>query len=603
MSFRLNGYYQGIKTLVPFENYTAEQDFTDDGNGLSRTQKWIQKLTGPDYPSLPPMDPVVYSPYPDYQSEEFLAENVEVQTCYLEEEHRTPVPDVMAYPGIPQNMSEPYFGSYSLVGLPEDVCYDRYGRLGAYGFGYSKEEGGLGFDEDAEHAGWNKVWDHVPQIDYRRVDWGKAQQACVEKNKRRFEASDDGKERMPRTAFVLRTYSGYKYEDRQMAFLRSLISELSLKSGGEYEVHFLVHIKDDSRPIWASEKAYREALEESLPREFWGMATLWSEQLMKSFYPPPFDSNLDNPSKTDIHGVYRSAHFPLQWFSQQHKEYDYFWNWEMDVRTSGHNYEFHQTVVEWAKKQPRKGLWERNAKYYIPRQHGTWDDFVEMVEQESLEAGSPIWGPVEFPNSGMMPHPNGTEPPRRYLQDNYEWGVGEEADLVVFNPLFPPDKTNWVFRDDVSGYDLTLDPPPRRTAIITIARLSRRLLDTMHEETWKMKHHMFPEMWPPSVALHHGLKAVYVPHPIYFDREWPLDTLDAIFNRPKKPQDSPFGWGEHNQQGSSFYYNSGFSGALWRRWWGNRVNNEGGSKFEAKGSGRLCLRTMLFHPIKFEVDH
>ena len=122
----------------------------------------------------------------------------------------------------------------------------------------------------------------------------------------------------------------------------------------------------------------------------------------------------------------------------------------------------------------------------------------------------------------------------------------------------------------------------------------------MHEETYRLKRTAFPEMWPPTVAYHHGLKSLYAPHPVFFDRNWDLDYMNQIFNYPKKDIDSPFGWGEHNLLGSSFYYNSGFSGALWRRWLGAPENNEGGRFEEDNGSGRMCLGGILFHPIKFE---
>ncbi|KAG9855044.1 hypothetical protein KCU77_g6042, partial [Aureobasidium melanogenum] len=62
--------------------------------------------------------------------------------------------------------------------------------------------------------------------------------------------------------------------------------------------------------------------------------------------------------------------------------------------------------------------------------------------------------------------------------------------------------------------------------------------------------------------------------------------------------DSPFGWGEHNFIGSSFYYNSGFSGALWRRWLGLRENKEGGTRDEETGTGRMCVLPSLSHPVK-----
>jgi hypothetical protein len=32
-------------------------------------------------------------------------------------------------------------------------------------------------------------------------------------------------------------------------YLRALISELSLASSGEYEVHFLIYVKDDNKQI------------------------------------------------------------------------------------------------------------------------------------------------------------------------------------------------------------------------------------------------------------------------------------------------------------------------------------------------------------------
>ena len=96
----------------------------------------------------------------------------------------------------------------------------------------------------------------------------------------------------------------------------------------------------------------------------------------------------------------------------------------------------------------------------------------------------------------------------------------------------------------------------------------------MHRETYLMKHHMFPEMWPPTVAFHHGLKAVYAAHPVYLDHNWPLEALDGTFNKPPKPTDSVFGWGEHNHLGSSYYYNAGFASEWWRRWLGSRENDK-----------------------------
>lgn len=605
---RLNGFYSGVRNLVPFSDWVSEQTFVKnaEANHLLKTEGQSTARPG----QQPPMDPVPFNPYPDYNSYEYLEEYNPVRTCYLDEEGKVNLPDVYAYPGIPQNMTEPFFGSYKELGISDSLCFDRFGRFGTYGYGFSREEGGLGMSGKSEALGADKIWRTERKVDYRNVKWAKAQEKCYEKNKIRFDKDaltedgkkpDPAKKTLPRHAYVLRTWTGYQWSDYQILTLRAMINELSLKSGGEYDVHFLVHVKDDHLPIWASDDLYRQTLEENVPEEFWGMATLWSEQQMRMYYPEPFPNNVFNHAKADVHSVYRSAHFAIQWFSQIRPEYDFYWNWEMDIRYTGHYYEFNTQVGNWAKQQPRKGLWERSSRYYIPEKHGSWKNFTDLIEEDIFQGDDkPVWGPPKFENTGMLESPPESTPPRTYTADRYEWGVGEDADLITFNPIFDPAKTNWVFRDDVSGYDPELPVPPRRCAIITVSRLSKRLLDLMHEETYKMRHHMFPEMWSPSVAFHHGLKAVYAPHPVFFDRNWPLDSLDNVFNHPASPTESVFGWGEHNQLGSTFYYNAGFSSALWRRWLGSRENDEGGTDEEEKASGRMCLRPTLFHPIKKE---
>ncbi|KAF2454683.1 hypothetical protein BDY21DRAFT_366087 [Lineolata rhizophorae] len=600
---RLNGFYNGIRDLVPFSEYVPEQVAVSVDAPPDFGPKGDEYV---DHRDELPLDPVRFDPYPDYGSDEYLQDHFPVKQCFLDREEQIPVPDVYAYPGVPQNMTAPFFGSYRELGLTEDICFDRYGRYGPYGYGYDLDQGGAGVGNESESAGSEKVWEMVGErIDYRGIDWADAQRRCYEKNKARFESGDarDGKVKklVPRQAYVLRTWAGYQYSEHQILNLRSMVSELALKSGGEYDVHLLVHVKDDSIPIWASEEVYNQTIRESVPEEFWGIATLWSEQLMRTYYPEPFPDNVENHANAPIHAVYRSAHFALQWFAQNHPEYEFFWNWEMDARYNGHYYEFHTEVAKWAAKQPRKGIWERSARFYIPDVHESWANFTELVEEETFtRQEKPVWGPVKFASDAVVETPAANEPPTSYLKDDFAWGVGEQADLIVFNPLFDPARTNWVFRDDVTGYNTSLPEPPRRAAIITLARLSRSLLAAMHDDVFRLRRTMFPEMWPPSCALHHGFKAVAAPHPVFFDRDWAPEHMDRVFNHPRRPHESPFGWGEHNHKGSSFYYNSGFSGALWRRWLGQRQNGEGGRREEEVGSGRLCLRPTLFHPVKRE---
>ncbi|KAI0447365.1 hypothetical protein F4803DRAFT_499333 [Xylaria telfairii] len=595
---RFNGFYNGVRSLVAYKDWIPEQKLPPEAEFKIH--------------DAPPFDPQVVDPFPNFASDEYLKEHHPVQACYLDEDEEYPAPDIYAYPGVPAKMAAPLWGDYETLEIAPDRCYERFGRFSPYGYSYGHEEGGLGLSDHSTHVGAEKVQAMIDKVDYRQVNWGSAQKRCFEKNKKRF-VSEDGtsekgegnKKKVPRSAFVLRTWTGYEYTDIQLLTLRAMINELSLKSGGEYDVHLLVHVKDSNLPIWASQEAYNKTLRENVPAEFWDIATLWSERQMRTYYPGPFrkKDNVANHSGSDIYGVYRSAHFALQWFSQQHQEYDFIWNWEMDLRYGGHYYEFLNGMANWAAKQPRKFMWERNSRFWIPEQHGPWSNFTHLVEREAGETDEiPIWGPVTFPAGKykVLPSPNDTKPPTTLEEDNYKWGVGEAADLITFDPLFDPSKTNWVFRDDVTGYDTSVDIPPRRAAIITVGRLSKKLLNTMHEETWRLHHTMFPEMWPPTVAFHNGYKALYAPHPVFFDRNWPLDVLDQTFNKPPTPVDSPFGWGEHNMLGGSFYYNSVFSGALWRRWLGAAEDGEGGPKYEEDGTDRMCLRPLLHHPIKHE---
>jgi hypothetical protein len=409
-------------------------------------------------------------------------------------------------------------------------------------------------------------------------------------------------------------------------FLRALISELSVQSGGEYTVHFLVHVKDDNKQIWSDDATYQEVLDNALPAEFKGMGTLWSERQMGLIYGGLEESFYRN---LPVHGAYRSTFMPVQYFAHQHPEFDYFWHWEMDIRYTGHFYHLFDRISNWAKAQPRKGLWERNSRFYVPAEHGSWEDFTHMVRvqtehgtnnkantwskhlpenpnvpsTEPAKPEKPIWGP-EPPLDDEIDLSESPEVPGPYKDDNYVWGVDEEADLITFNPLFDPDGTNWILAEDVTGYNTSRSLPPRRTAIITASRLSRRLLETMHRETALHRHTMFSEMWPGSCALHHGLKAVYAPHPVFIDRRWPTGYLAAIFNGGRNgaaggARLSVFSdERQHNFRGTTWYYDAGFAPNLWRRWLGYKVDNDGGEEEEMAGEGRMCLPAMLLHPVK-----
>ena len=664
----LKRYFGGIRSLVPrgenIPEYPSEQE-TD--SALSNASiKIHQKKSLPD--SLP------LDPYPDYQSAAYRAEYGEKLECFMESQDLIRIPRVHYYEGVPLGQPDAVIGSHDVLGLREDICFERFGRLGPYGYGYSVRRGGTGAGLNGEREGAEDVWNengNGVEVDFTSVKWRAAQDACASKNEMRFVGAisansdeglfldmhagrlqDDAKTHpvenreylpssnqtkdmphrppkkalklLPRTAIVIRTWWDRQYSTEDIIYLRSMIVELSLLSGGEYTIHFLVHVRDDNVPIWADKKIYERVLENSLPQEFQGMGVLWSERQMSLIYGGLQESFFrDLP----VHGVYRGAYMALQYFSHQNPEYEYLWNWEMDVRYTGQWYHLFDRVTRWSKQQPRKGLWERNGRFYVPSVHGTWEDFKQMTRVQSdmgnnspnnvwsgLKAGSAsipgspqgktdkaVWGP-EGP-SDILRGQNDIIPPTTIEKDKYVWGVGEEADFITFSPLFDPDGTTWFYVNDVTGYNTTQGLPPRRATIGTSSRLSRRLLQTMHRETVLARHHMFSEMWPASVALHHGYKAVYAPHPVYIDRKWPVKYLAGVMNGGRNgasggARTSVYGGREHNFKGTTWFYDAGFAPNLWRRWLGYKVDNDGGEQEEMAGEGRMCLPGMLLHPVK-----
>lgn len=672
----LKRYHGGIRALKSRDEnvpeYPRKEDI--DPDLLSQDSKDTPKEKRSASPSARITESVAFNPYPDYSSSSYVDQYGPVKTCYLDANDTIKIPELRAYKGVTDGLPDNIMGSYELLGLRNDVCFERFGRLGPYGMGYSKKRGGTGAGMEGDREGIEDVWATVPEVDFREVRWADVLERCIKKNSRRFKTQarlskqtftnvrrDDSsadqtdgvlskidaaeqasnstvsvqpkaayKKLVSRTAVLIRTWWDYTYDDEDIMYLRSLISELSIASGGEYEVHFLIHVKDDNKQIWADEEVYQEVLKNALPEEFAGMGTLWSERQMGLIYGGLEDSNFRG---LPVHGTYRSAYMPVTYFAHQHPEFDFFWHWEMDVRYTGHYYHLFEQVSNWTDAQPRKGLWERNARFYVPSVHGSWDDFKHMVrvqtehgtnnqanrwsshlppnphvpETHVQKPENPIWGPYPPQDYPEIEIDEAVKPNVSLTEDKYEWGIGEPADLIVFNPLFDPDQTNWILAQDVTGYDKKKGLPPRRTAINTSGRLSRRLLETMHREQSKFRHTMFSEMWPASCALHHGLKAVYAPHPVFIDRKWPTQYLAAIFNNGRNGASGGARLSvfsderQHNFLGTTWYYHAGFAPNLWKRWLGYKVDNDGGEEEELAGEGRMCLPGVLLHPVK-QVD-
>ncbi|ESZ98206.1 hypothetical protein SBOR_1382 [Sclerotinia borealis F-4128] len=585
--------------------------------------------------------PLEYRPYPDYNSGAWKLRNKgKYVPC---DGANGPIREILAFSGHSKAFEEPQMGSFSLFVIDNNLCFERETRLGSYGYiedvgvlsgatlppGTPKDERGL-----------------QTQMQWEGINWGLLQTQCLERNINRYLISatpadlskeipnptsnapniseakqSNTKKRVlgtianrdehqtreskdtlieaakaaldantpykSRTAIMLRSYSGKKWNENDKHNVRSIITELSLKSGGEYEVFLLVHIRNSTIAI-ENDIDYIKALHENVPKEFHDIAVLWNEVYVRGLYP------LIPKKVTNVH---QSQWLPVQIFALDYPQFDFYWNWEMDTRYTGHHYDLLERLTKFGADQPRKYLWERNERYYIPSVHGPYDtEFRKSVENSSGK--DTIWAPPKVANvvsTGPLP------PVPDPAQDNYEWGVGEDADYISVAPIFNPNGTGWVGRNDVWGYDGRNDTP-LRTTIITHSRCSKKLLDTMHTENLK-GNHVSSEMTPQTVALLHGLKAVYAPLPIFFDRAWNGTRLNKWFNpgphgESGSSSDSPFGWGKEKRfLGMTWYYRAIPPARLYNNWMGWEDHGIGGVEWE-KLHGRPCLPPLLLHPVK-----
>ena len=516
-----------------------------------------------------------YLPYPDYESEEY-------RKRFKGTYHACNGPNgkpidkdlsalVHAYQGVPEGFPYPDVGSWAAVGLDDNVCFDRLARLGSYGLRDKKDK--KSNPADFSNAQWGKLQDNClrknadrfedPTVPDRRpgkksADYEPDRKKPVSDEKRATVALKDSESELhikqeeprahvhktsktykARSAVLIRTWDTYEYQDNDIMAIRALVSELALQSGGEYHVFLFVNVKENDIPIFRDAEIYQETLDKYVPAELHDIAILWTEQVCQEWYP-----------KIGEWDVYWEQFMPLQWFSKTHPEFEYVWNWEMDARLIGNHYHFLESMGAFAKKQPRKYLWERNARYYIPSKHGTWETYFHesnFLIQAAKRDMHTVWGPEPWdPEQTIL----GSIPPTDEDRDPYQWGVDEEADFITLLPMWDPRETWWSYRDRVFNYpsseQSTEERPyphiPRRVFINTLVRFSKTLLNAMHYENLAGLS-MASEMWPASVALQHGFKAVYAPHPIWQSHIWDTEYMDLVFNAD--------GWGAGSLPGTN----------------------------------------------------
>ncbi|GAP82748.2 hypothetical protein SAMD00023353_0102840 [Rosellinia necatrix] len=312
-------------------------------------------------------------------------------------------------------------------------------------------------------------------------------------------------------------------------------------------------------------------MREFVPSEFRDMSFLFNERTLEAWYP-----------KVPEHGAQDQMYQALQIFSHKFPQYEYIWQLEMDLRFTGHVHDTLQSATTFARAQSRHNLWERNGRFYLPGLHnGSYEKFVHDVDSEIGETG--IWGPVFTTDF----KPRGPRPPPR---SEINWGVGEEADLISFMPMIDPRGTDWTYENDIHGFAEGATTP-RRFAIISVTRSSRRLLRLVSEAQRRRGQWLASEATLETFSLLHGLKAVTVPHPIAFGNGMVAEDLDASIN--KGPPTNRAG----GRSPPLLYTNHGWVDGPW--WESSYWFTGGGAQrvWDAYVRGEK-LPPMLLHPVK-----
>ncbi|KAL2151029.1 hypothetical protein VTH82DRAFT_6127 [Thermothelomyces myriococcoides] len=493
----------------------------------------------------------------------------------------------------------PWTGNYDETGLDLTVMnVDQ--RYGPYGYGEERED-------------YNRT-----RVDWNKIDWGKLQNDCFERNRHRFPASatrfDDTRVTPPRftlrnftkipevrhwhefqptrrTAVVVRAWRGYEYMPEDLQNLRSLVVETALRTGGEYQVIILVDMKDYEgydNDIFASEEAYRKGMEDAgVPPEFQSITLLWTNRFLDSWYP-----------RVEEHLTIYQVFQPMQLLALHYPEFDHFWQIEMDMRFIGDAGKFLDKLSAAARREPRKQSLERSSFLHMVEEVGDYGEFFRLVN-ESNKGGSHAWGPIRVREID----PIGPEPPvADPHDDNFEWGVGEDADALLTAFCQDANTPNtWVFKDWIYGLRSGVRTP-RFYCPPAIQRGSRALLLAIHQAQHELGIRIPSESTLPSFALWHGLKLSFPQHPV-FHRD-----KDDVENRRGwwrgGPLASPTGLGPENNDhprgfGLTFWWESKWSKHVFNEWYGRKLNKDEPRPWLIKEwDGKLWLPTMMIHPVK-----
>jgi len=395
---------------------------------------------------------------------------------------------------------------------------------------------------------------------------------------------------MGRTALVIRSWDTYNYTSRDLVSIRSMIAETSLGSGGQYKTFLLVHVKDKEKKIFDSPEIYLSLLEEVAPPELHNITVLFNTALLEKWYK-------NVTVTTPEFQMYQA----LQLFSQAYDEFDNYWEIEMDVRYTGNTLEYMESLSTFARNEPRKQAWERSSYFYFEKVHGTYQEFMSSVNNSVAGAGQ--WGPHRLPDI----EPAGPTPPSvRPEDDDFTWGVGEDADVIVTHPCANGElEEDWVYRDWIGGF-LNKTATPRLVCPPAVARASWNLLNAIHYSQKTKGLRVPTEATLASFALWNGFKLSHPPQVWWQNPQRDVIEMDEFFNGgpPRPGRSRAHGDGVYKQGGkdhitmtASFWWSSAFPRVIFSAWMGESEDKELPYLLR-EHEGQVWAPNMALHPVK-----
>jgi len=298
---------------------------------------------------------------------------------------------------------------------------------------------------------------------------------------------------------------------------------------------------------------------------------------------------------------------PLQLFAHFYPEFDHFWQIEMDTRFSSNVGSMLQGFHSFSTSQPYKQARERASWAYIPQIYGSYDQFSRAIN-ETMEGNATVWGPVKIKELD----PVGPTPPvKEGRDDDFEWGVGHDADLVLLDQLNEVSRfdriEDWVFKDWLGG-GLAGDVP-RFSNVPAQARASYDLLQAAHRAQHDLGLRVPSEATLPSFAAWHGLKTISIPTPKFQFPERDIGELAFVLNGgdPGTFKDGiANGPGQYRSSSLGFFirpmtwgWTMGLPDLIFDHWMNDPKDTEGERPpFMLESQGSVFAPGLILHPRK-----